>query len=62
MKIRLLHDLPIDSKHEAFEGNVYEAEAEHDRSKRPKWWIIGATGERIGVLAREAVVVRDEGE
>lgn len=58
VRIKLLHYLPVDPKHKANKGNVYDAEivTEGERGT-PHFWIIGAAGERVGVFQHEAEVV-----
>ena len=60
-KIRLLCDLPIDPKHGALAGNVYDAEIV-DEWKRGsvRYWITGAAGEPVGVLNHEADLIESE--
>lgn len=54
MKIELLEDLPVDPKHQAKAGNIYDAEfAAKGGRGAVCYWITGATGERVGVLAHE---------
>jgi hypothetical protein len=60
IKIRLLTDLPVHPKHDARAGNVYDAEfvPESGRGK-VRYWITAASGERVGVMNREAEVLTE---
>ena len=61
LRIKLTEDLPIEPKHQALAGNVYDAkETKKWRRGAVRWWIIGATGEKIGVLNHEAEVVKEQ--
>lgn len=53
-KIKLLVTLPLNPKHGAVAGRVFEAKPCLDVEG---WWVKGDTGEKIGVLEREAEVI-----
>lgn len=59
MKIKLLHDLPVDPRHGATEGRIFEAADFSEPFGRgsPHWEIVGDTGEKVGVFEREAEIV-----
>ena len=55
MKIRLLTNLPIDPKYGMKEGTVIEATLGENRERGGVWyWHTHASGEKIGILRREA--------
>lgn len=57
MRIKLLVSLPVEPKHGMIEGLVIDAKKNPGKAGRnsPEWFVISpATGEKIGVLFREA--------
>jgi hypothetical protein len=66
MKIRLLFDLPIESKHGMKKGRVLEVIGEKraepigggDQGRREMFYVKGDAGERCGVLPQECKEVR----
>lgn len=63
VRIKLLVDLPVDSKHGARKGNTYDAEYVEDADRwGVRYWITGAMGQQIGVLSREAEVIGPSGK
>ena len=64
MKIRLLVNLPIDPKFGMTKGTIWDAKVNRRHGGRDAvhWWVKHlSTGERIGVLYREAEVVQNQG-
>ena len=60
MKIRLLIDLPMNRKYGMKEGTVIEATLGENRSRGGVWyWHTHASGEKIGILRREAEEVQE---
>lgn len=60
-QIKLLVHLDVDRRHKCFAGKVYET-VPPDRvviGSRVRWWIVGARGEKVGVLGHEAVSVEE---
>jgi hypothetical protein len=56
--IKLKADLPVEAQHGMTAGRVLAVvERGPGGMGKPKWWVIGDTGERVGVLGREAVEV-----
>ena len=62
MKIRLLHDLPIDEKHKAVKGAVFDAHAKltnGERGGRDMYFCTDANGEEFGVRLHECEEVEN---
>lgn len=60
MKIRLTRTLPVAPEHGCREGRVFEVlKEENTHPSFIRWWIKGDSGEEVGVLSREAVVVEE---
>ena len=63
MKIRLLIDLPINRKYEMKEGKIIEATSGENRIHGGVWyWHTHASGDKIGILRREAEPVGEESD
>ena len=58
LKIKLLDNLPLDSKHGMTKGRILEVEKYVNPRDTPRgsvtYWVRGDTGERVGVLYNEA--------
>jgi len=64
MKIKLRFDLPVDPKHGMAAGRVLAVARKPNERERGDvaWYVIGDTGEEVGVLFREADVLKAERE
>ena len=58
MKIKLTTDLPIDKKHGASKGVVFNV-IEVDYARGPKYWFYGITGEKCAAFKHEVEVIDD---
>jgi len=65
-KIRLLERIPVEKKHGMYKGRIVPVETVANlpgpSRHRVFWWVVGDTGERVGILGREAEEVSEEGE
>ena len=61
MKIKLLMDLPIDPKHGALRGRIFDVSSERKTRERgsPHFYFLGDAGEEVGVLIGEYAVASD---
>lgn len=60
MKIKLLVTLPVDEKHGCTKGRIYVAEIAEPVRNKPDYFIVGDTGETVGVFDRECEEVSDQ--
>lgn len=58
MKIRLIRDVPIDPKHETFQGRIFEVTEQ--RASHGEVWVKGATGEAVLIRRSEYEVIKEE--
>lgn len=60
MKIRLLIDLPMNRKFGMKKGKIIEASLGENRERGGVWyWHTHSSGEKIGILGREAEQVKE---
>ena len=62
MKIVLLRDLPVEKKHGATKGRVFDISRKEENRVRGgvHYYFIGDAGEEVGVLIHEYDIIHDE--
>jgi len=66
MKIRLLLDVPVESRHGLTSGREMDVigtlppSLEVRQVDMPRWWVMGDAGEKVGILRHEASEIPDE--
>lgn len=57
MKIKLLQDIPVESEHGMTEGRIFEVIERGKGRNRPRYWVMGDVGEKVGILSSECEVI-----
>ncbi len=58
MKIRLLHDIPVEQKHQLTKGTEHEVVKDGMSDKIAGLWVVGHNGENIKVMRDEYEIIQ----